>query len=170
MGPLLKISPVIFAISGLILFIIGQFLKNRNKLLFSLSGLILVGLFIYKLWVVQNESELGLSYADRGNSAFYFPIFSILFFAIGINILGFILWLYSILKITFENSIPKQTQTTFLLSGALIMIAAFIIYKVFGSLVIAVCFPIMTTGFFIGFRNYYNRLKGDQALKDNYTN
>lgn len=155
----LQISPVVFALVGLIIFVIGQFLKGTYKILFSLIGLTLIGLFVYKLLFIQNESENQLAYTDRGNNNFQVSYISIYFFTIGLNILGLILWLLAIIKVTFGKSIPKQSQIAILLSGGLVMILTLIIYKLFNNLVGAVCFPIMTIIYFIGFTNYYKGLK-----------
>ncbi len=161
MNTFINISPVIFAMGGLILFIMGQFMKSRYKIFFSITGLLFVGIFAYKLLAIQNESEITTVYTDRGNSDFHFSQVSVYFLTIGINILGLILWLFAILKVTFEKSIPKQKQLTILLSGGLIIIISLIIYKLLGNLIGAVCFPIMTIAYFLAFNNYYKKLKPD---------
>lgn len=161
MNTFINISPVIFAVGGLILFIMGQFMKSRYKIFFSITGLLFVGIFAYKLLAIQNESEITTVYTDRGNSDFHFSQVSVYFLTIGINILGLILWLFAILKVTFEKSIPKQKQLTILLSGGLIIIISLIIYKLLGNLIGAVCFPIMTIAYFLAFNNYYKKLKPD---------
>jgi len=161
MNTFINISPVIFAVGGLILFIMGQFMKSRYKIFFSITGLLFVGIFVYKLLVIQNESEITTVYTDRGNLDFHFSQVSVYFLTIGINILGLILWLFAILKVTFEKSIPKQKQLTILLSGGLIIIISLIIYKLLGNLIGAICFPIMTIAYFLAFNNYYKKLKLD---------
>ena len=156
---ILNVSPVIFAIVGLIIFVIGQFLKGTYKILFCFVGLAFIGLFIYKLLSIQNESENQLAYTDRGNNNFQISYISIYSITIGINILGFVLWLLAIIKVTFGKLIPRQSQTTILLSSGLVMILTFIIFKLFGNLIGAVFFPIITIIYFIGFTNYYKGLK-----------
>lgn len=136
-------------------------MKSRYKIFFSITGLLFVGIFAYKLLAIQNESEITTVYTDRGNSDFHFSQVSVYFLTIGINILGLILWLFAILKVTFEKSIPKQKQLTILLSGGLIIIISLIIYKLLGNLIGAVCFPIMTIAYFLAFNNYYKKLKPD---------
>lgn len=159
MDTIFKISPVIFAVVGLLFFIFGQFLKPGNKIFFSITGLLFVGLFLYKLLIFQNESELFFAYADRGNQNFQISISQIYRLTFGINVLGLILWLFAILKVTFEKLIPKQSQLTILLSGGLIMIISLVIYKLFGNIIGAVCFPLLSIGFFIAFKTQYGRLK-----------
>ena len=159
MNNFLNISPVIFATTGLILFITGLFMKSRYKIYFSITGLIFVGLFAYKLLIIQNESELTSVYTDRGNSDFHLSQLSAYYLTIGINIFGLILWLFAILKMTFEKSIPKQKQITTLLCGGVVIIVSLIIYKILGNLIGAICFPIMTIAYFLAFNSFYKRLK-----------
>lgn len=154
-----NISPVIFAVTGLIFFILGQFAKSKSKIILSISGLLLIGIFLYKLFIFQSQSELYFAYADRGNQNFHISIFQIFGLVIGINVLGLVFWLFVILKVAFEKSIPKQSQFSILLTGGLIMILSLVIYKLFGEIIGAICLPILTIGFFIAFRSQYKRLK-----------
>lgn len=163
----LTISPAFFAVVGLLLFIGSQFLKNGFKLFCSIIGLLFVGFFIYKLLALEHESQLAYSYADRGNSAFHLSgasgFFSVIFLGIGINILGLIFWLSTMLRVTFGQLIPKRSQVIILLSGGLIFFLSLIIFKLFGNLVGTVCFPIMTIAYFISFNNFYKTLKAETA-------
>lgn len=159
MNMIYNISPAIFAVAGLLFFILGLFLNPKNKIILSVIGLLLIGYFLYKLYISQHEAELYSAYADRGNQYFHISISQIFGLVIGINILGLILWLFVILKVAFEKSVPKQSQLSIILAGGLIMILSLAIYKLFGEIIGAVCLPVLTTGFFIAFRLQYSRLK-----------
>jgi len=151
--------PVVFAVVGLVLFFIGQFLKGRDKIFFTISGLLLVGFFIFKLLMLKVESPIVQGQLRTSNVHSIF--FSILFIIISLNILGLILWLISFLKVVFLTSIFSKSQTRVLLSGAIIMVVALLIYFLLGSLIGAICFPIMTIGYFIAVKNYYWKLKAE---------
>lgn len=154
-----NISPTVFGVAGLLFFILGLFLKPKSKIILRIFGLLLIGYFLYKLYIYQHEAELYSAYADRGNQYFHISIFQIFGLIISINIFGLILWLFAMLKVAFENSIPKQSQSTILLTGGLIMIFSLVIYMLFGVILFAICFPLLTISFFMAFRSQYKRLK-----------
>lgn len=161
----LNISPAFLAIVGLILFISGQFLKNGFKIFFSITGLLFIGGFFYKLLMIETESQLAYSYADRGNFSYHLPWGSIYFLVIGMNALGLICWLSTILRATFSDVIPKPSQMTILFSGLIVLVLNLIVFKLFGYFVGAVCFPITTIAFFVGFNRFYKRIKTESALR-----
>ncbi|MEO8852962.1 MAG: hypothetical protein ABI359_04235 [Ginsengibacter sp.] len=97
-------------------------------------------------------------YADR-NQYFHISIFQIFMLAVGINILALILWLFAILKVAFEKSIPSQSQLTILLAGGLVMITSLIIYILFGGIIGGICFPLLAIGFFIAYKMQYSKLR-----------
>ena len=159
MDSIIKISPAIFAVLGLLIFMIAQFLKQRNKIIFSITGLLFIGLFLYKLLIVQNEVERSLAFTDAVNSSFQLTFSQLNFFMIGINVLGLALWLFAILKVAFEKTITKQSQMAILLTGGLVLVASIIVYKILGSIVGFVCFPLLTISFYFAYKTQYKRIQ-----------
>jgi hypothetical protein len=150
------ISPVALVLTGLIVFILGQFLKSSYRFLLSTVGLVLIALFFYKLLSIKGTSE-SLSY-NLNNKDFNLSFGDIYFLILGINIIGFILWLTVILKIAFTDKFTKDKQQPILIAAGLIMLTNLLIFYVLGSIAGLVCLPVLTISFYIAYKNYVSKL------------
>lgn len=154
----LNISPVVFAVSGLILFILGQFARQRLKICLSIVGLLFILFFFYKLTDIYKESQITTVYANRESAGFHLPYLEFFPLIIIAGILGLALWSFVILKVAFNEVLPKQLQLAILMAGGLILIASFVVYSLFGNLIGIIFLPILTIGFYISFKLKYRRI------------
>ena len=163
MNSMLTISPVLFAVTGLLIFILGQFQKPGMKIVLSIAGLLFVGLFVYKLLMIKNGTGLAIAYPGMGNKNFGVSIFEFYYIGVVINIIGLILWLFAILHVAFEKSISKQSQFAILIAGGLVILTSLAINQILGNIVGAICFPILSIGFFAAYKMKFNTLKVSDA-------
>lgn len=152
------ISPVIFAILGLCIFILAQFLSLKIRVALSIVGLLLIGLFIYKLKSVENN--ITSIYVNPENKSIHFTSSNIYLVVSSLNIISFCFWLFATLKITFAN-IAASDKKIFLACSSILMGTIYLIFIVFGQLVCFVCFPILTIGYFAAVEKYLSKIHSE---------
>lgn len=157
MNHLFTISPVAFAISGFILFMLGRIFRNRYSIYLTVAGIFFVCLFFYKLWLVQHNFSASPVRLSGEIYDFQFSFILLSFLIIGINILGLILCLVPILKALFSRIIPKPDQTKIILSGSLVLVVSLVIFLIFGNLIGAICFPVISIIYYLYVEDFYKK-------------
>ena len=150
------ISPVFLVLTGIIIFLIAQFLKSSYKIIFSLAGLTLIALFFYKLLSIRGGSD-SLAY-DLNNLDFKLSFSNIYYLVLAINITGFVLWVAVIFRIAFNDKVAKNLQQSILIAAGFVMIINLLVFYVLGSVIGLVCLPVLTISFYIAYKNYINKL------------